>query len=294
VPAEYTISYMSGNEWKLPFNIAVGFHLLLVLGVIYLPGLFDKKPKFADIYTVSLVTIAEPVEPVSQPEPSSEKVPIKTIQTSSVKTKKVAPIAEPVKELAPTPQKAISIKPLKRKKVKKVVKKPKKTSTKKVDRRKIQKLAEALQNEEKAEEKALLAQEELERERNLMKTPEKDASRPQKTPPALKESRTTSIGGSSNLIEAQYHAAIFGRLQQFWSLPEYMQKNPDLVAVVVITISRDGQIANVFFEERSGDRVFDQFVAKTIEAASPLPAIPAAMKKQRYEVGLRFRPESIR
>lgn len=278
----------------MPFNIAVGFHLLLVLGVIYLPGLFDKKPKFADIYTVSLVTIAEPVEPVSQPEPSSEKVPIKTIQTSSVKTKKVAPIAEPVKELAPTPQKAISIKPLKRKKVKKVVKKPKKTSTKKVDRRKIQKLAEALQNEEKAEEKALLAQEELERERNLMKTPEKDASRPQKTPPALKESRTTSIGGSSNLIEAQYHAAIFGRLQQFWSLPEYMQKNPDLVAVVVITISRDGQIANVFFEERSGDRVFDQFVAKTIEAASPLPAIPAAMKKQRYEVGLRFRPESIR
>lgn len=294
MPAEYTISYMSGNEWKLPFNIAVGFHLLLVLGVIYLPGLFDKKPKFADIYTVSLVTIAEPVEPVSQPEPSSEKVPIKTIQTSSVKTKKVAPIAEPVKEIAPTPQKAISIKPLKRKKVKKVVKKPKKTSTKKVDRRKIQKLAEALQNEEKAEEKALLAQEELERERNLMKTPEKDASRPQKTPPALKESRTTSIGGSSNLIEAQYHAAIFGRLQQFWSLPEYMQKNPDLVAVVVITISRDGQIANVFFEERSGDRVFDQFVAKTIEAASPLPAIPAAMKKQRYEVGLRFRPESIR
>ncbi len=73
-----------------------------------------------------------------------------------------------------------------------------------------------------------------------------------------------------------------------------MQENPDLVAIVVITINKNGQIANVFFEEKSGDRVFDQFVTKTIEAASPLPAIPAAMKKQRYEIGLRFRPESIR
>lgn len=294
MPAEHTITYMPGSEWKLPFNIAAGFHLLLILGVVYLPGLFDKKPKFADIYTVSLVNIAEPVEPVAQPEPAQEKTPVQSIKTSSVKTKKVAPIAEPVKIAEPAPQKAISIKPLKRKKVKKIVKKPKDTSSKKFDRRKIQKLAKALQNEEIAEEKAQLAQEELARERSLMKTVAKPITRPENSGQKPKAPGKTQIGGSSNLIQAQYHAAIFGKLQQFWSLPEYMQENLDLVAVVVITIKKNGQIANVFFEERSGDRVFDQFVAKTIEAASPLPAIPAAMKKQRYEIGLRFRPESIR
>ena len=292
--AEDTITFMGGSEWKIPFNIAIGFHLLLILGVLYLPGLFDQKPKFADIYTVSLVNIAEPVEPVSQPDPIQEETTVQSIKTSSTKAKIAAPIADPVKIAEPAPQKAISIKPLKRKKIKKVVKKPKNTRAKEVNRRKIQQLAKALQNEERAEEMARLAREELERERSLMQTPAKTVTRPQKSTPTTRSSGTRQIGGSSNLIQAQYHAAIFGRLQQFWSLPEYMQKNPDLIAIVVITIDRNGQIANVLFEERSGDRVFDQFVAKTIEAASPLPAIPAAMKKQRYEIGLRFRPESIR
>lgn len=294
MPAEYTTTYMPGSEWKLPFNIAIGFHLLLILGVLYLPGLFDKKPKYADIYTVSLVNIAEPVEPVSQPEPAQEQASVQSIKTSSVKAKKVAPIAEPVKIAEPAPQKAISIKPLKRKKVRKIVKKPKNTRSKELDRRKIQKLARALQNEEIAEERVRLAQKELERERSLMKTPVKTATRPKTSVQKPRSSGTSQVGGSSNLIQAQYLAAIFGRLQQFWSLPEYMQENPDLVAIVVITINKNGHIANVFFEEKSGDRVFDQFVTKTIEAASPLPAIPAAMKKQRYEIGLRFRPESIR
>ena len=73
-----------------------------------------------------------------------------------------------------------------------------------------------------------------------------------------------------------------------------MQKKPDLTAVVVITINKNGHIANMFFEKKSGDRIFDQFVTKTIESASPLPPIPPAMKKQRYEIGLRFKPGSIR
>jgi TonB family protein len=101
------------------------------------------------------------------------------------------------------------------------------------------------------------------------------------------------LGSNFNLIERQYHAAILGRLHQFWSLPEYMKKNSDLMAVVVITITKNGQIVNMSFESRSGNRVFDQFVAKTIEVARPLPPIPAAMKKQRYEIGLRFKPGSI-
>lgn len=72
-----------------------------------------------------------------------------------------------------------------------------------------------------------------------------------------------------------------------------MQKDKSLTAVVVITIQQDGEVANLVFESKSGDRAFDQFVSKTIAAANPLPPIPPAMKKQRYEVGLRFRPDSI-
>jgi colicin import membrane protein len=281
---------MSENEWKLPFNIAIGFHVLLILGVLYLPGLFNAKPKFADIYTVSLISIPE--QPVTQPEPAIEEPSVQPIQAPPpVTAKKMAPIAERIAKPTPAPQKAISIKPLKKKKRKKIKENTKEIRTKELERKKRQKLAEALQAEEVAEENARVAQKELERERNLMKTPTQTVSK------ALVRKKTIAekkLGGSSNLIQNQYHAAIFGRLHQFWSLPEYMQKDPDLTAVVVITITKNGKIANMFFEDRSGNRMFDQFVAKTIEAASPLPPIPAAMKKQRYEIGLRFKPGSIR
>ena len=280
---------MSENEWKLPFNIAIGFHVLLILGVLYLPGLFKAKPKFADIYTVSLISITEPA---AQPEPVVEETAVQSPQpvpVTPVAAKKIAPIAEPVEKPVPAPQKAISIKPLKKKKIKKIKKNSEDLRLKELERKRRKKLAEAIRAEEIAEDEARIAQKELERERNLMKTTETAAA-----PSVRKKSvPRKKIGGSSNLIQGQYNAAIFARLHQFWSLPEYMQKNSDLTAVVVITITKNGQIAHMFFENRSGNRAFDQFVEKTIEAANPLPPIPAAMRKQRYEIGLRFRPGSI-
>ena len=278
---------MPENEWKLPFNIAIGFHVLFFLGVLYLPGLFSAKPKFADIYTVSLISIPEPV---AQPEPAQEEVQAQPQEPPPVIAKKVAPIAEPVMKPAPVPQKAISIKPLKKKKIKKIKPNTKDLRSKELERKRRQKLAEALQAEELAEENARIAQQELERERNLIKKSQTVAAKPSGKKTVVAEKR---LGGSSNLIEGQYHAAIFGRLHQFWSLPEYMQKMSELEAVVVITISKNGQIANMFFENKSGNRAFDQFVAKTIDAASPLPPIPAAMRKQRHEIGLVFKPGGI-
>ncbi len=287
---------MPESEWKLPFNFAIGIHLLFIVGAIYLPGLFDKKPKFADIYTVSLINVAEPAphqEVAPQPETQHEPA-IQPPKTAPVKAKKTAPIAEPVATPKPAPQKAISIKPLKRKKVKKNLVKPEDTRAKDLARKKRQQLAEALKDEQIAKNNARLAQEALERERNLIKNPVSVASptgsssNQQKTEP-----KPGGSSGGSNLITNRFHANITGRLQQFWSLPEYMQKDPDLTAVVVITIRKNGEIADMFFESRSGDRVFDQFATKTIEAANPLPPIPAAMKKQRLEIGLVFTPEGI-
>ena len=276
---------MSENEWRLPFNIAIGFHVLFILGALYLPGIFNTKPKFADIYTVSLISLPDTF---TQPERVQEEAK-EPITAPPVIAKKIAPIAESVKLPTPAPQKAISIKPLKKKKIKKTTKKTENLRTKELERKTREKLAEALRAEQLAEENARDAQKALERERNMIKTPTAAAARP-----AMKKTTAGKrIGGSSNLIEGQYHAAIFARLHQFWSLPEHLQRDTELTAVVVITITKSGEVANMFFESRSGNKIFDQYVTKTIESASPLPPIPAAMKKQRYEIGLRFKPGSI-
>ena len=308
------------NEWKLPLNLAVGIHLMVLLGALFLPGLFKAKPKFAEIYTVSLINIAEPVAapPAAQPQaqapsPAKERAsaPPPPPAPAPPKAKKFAPIedapepVEPAPAPTPAPVKAISLKPLKQKVVKEI-KEVKEVKEKEVvpkkndqDLKKVQKLAEALREEAVLTERARLAQEALEQERKVLAQSNK--GRVTQTPTAESSSagppsptNAAAVGSSSsNLIESQYQAAIASRLQQFWSIPEYLQKDPNLTAIVAITITVDGNIANMVVESASGNRVFDQYVKKTIEDANPMPPIPPALKKQRYEIGFRFKPGSI-
>jgi TonB family protein len=305
----YKITAMLSNEWKLPLNVAIGIHVLVLLAALYLPGIFKAKPKFADIYSVSIINVAEPTvsqappvsapKPVSTPKPSQPPV---SAPPTPVKTQKTAPIAEVQEEAAPVPQKSISLKPLKKKKIQKI--KPEEDLVRKQEdqdrkqeivRNNRQRLAEALREEELLAEKAKLAQEALARERNLLQSQQLANNLPSRSSAASdnQASSSASAAGSSNLLESQYLASIFNRLHQFWAPPEYLQQDPTLTAVVVITINQDGKIANMLFESKSGDRVFDQFVNKTIEAADPMPPIPPALKKKRFEIGLRFKPGSI-
>ena len=305
---------MAVNEWKLPLNLAVGFHILILLSSIYLPGFFKAKPKFADIYTVSIINVAEPdVAPpppapkVEQPEVKPPKAEVVKKTVKPVEVKKVVPIAEAQPVTSPAPIKSVSLKPLKKKVVKKIVEpkiasdpieKPKPKQEPKKDylaQQRRQELAEAIREEQLLTEQALLAQQAVEMEKNLLQNQRPSppvVSRPSSTTGSGNNSAKVS-SSSTNQIERMYYAAITNRLLQFWALPESMQKQADLISTAVITIDKNGQIANIYMEQRSGDRVFDQFVSRTIKAANPMPAIPAAMKKQRVEIGLNFKPGGI-
>jgi colicin import membrane protein len=287
---------MLSNEWKLPLNLAIGIHLLVFFGAIYLPGLLDSKPKFADIYSVSIINVADPAAappaappadpapPAVEPQKITATPPEKSTALPLVETPPAAPPEAP-------PQPAISLKPLKKKVVKETPKPVDDSRQKAREQANREKLAEALRQEALLNEQARLAQEALEQEKRLLaQTP---APRPAAPAGTTQSAASGAAGSSSSLIEGQYYAALSNRLLQFWALPEYMQKQADLQATVVITINQNGTIADMFFENRSGDRVYDQFVRKTITEADPLPPIPPALKKQRLEIGLVFRPGGI-
>lgn len=301
---------MRSNSWKLPFNIALGIHIMVLVGTVYLPAIFKSKPKFAEVYSVSLVNIVEPETappagppkvaskpppPAPPPKIKKEVQPVEEPPKVIEKVEKVEPVKEEPIADEPAPPKAVSLKPLKQKKVIKVKEEtpPKKPE---VDRREIQKLAEALKEEEILTEKARLAREAFDQERKLLADSLKASEARQASSSAAAERQSSSAAassasGSSTLLEAKYNAEILSRLMENWSVPEYMQK--DLLAVVVIIIKQDGDVATWEFESKSGDRMYDQFVNKAIEASKPFPPIPPAMKKQTHEIGFRFRPGGI-
>lgn len=279
---------MTGNHWKLPLNLAVGFHLLVGLSAVYLPDIFDAKPRYEDIYTVNLVNLTEQSaapELQSAPEPQVEQ-PQETVPPQAVS------IAPPAPQSVAAPPKAVSIKPLRKKKKKKIVKKPEPQKTNQ-DALKRQRLAEMLKAQQEADEQARLLAEEAAREKKML---QQVRNKPvaKSTNTSRKSSSSARPGGQLSTIEKQYYAALTSRLQALWSLPEYKTWDPSLSANVVITIRKNGEIADSFFEKKSGDRIFDRFVTKTLQDVGKLPPIPPVLKKQRLEIGLIFSPGNIR
>ncbi len=314
---EYQVSYMSSNnDWKLPLNLAIGFHIMVALSAVWLPLLFDTQPKFTDIYTVNLINMAEPeaapagsVPAAAPPQPAVKtppKVIEKTVAPVKVPVKKAAPIAEekPAEVAPPAPPKAISLKPIKRKVKNKVVppddtvRREMEKREKELERQKRQQLAESLKDEQSATEEARIAAEEAEAARKDMLESQRQlsqirSSQMSSTSSGTQSNSTAQSSGTTNALTAQYAAAVAARIQPFFQLPEIKTFDPSLVTVVVITINSNGEIADTQIETGSGDSLYDQFVLKSLEAANPLPPIPPAIRKQRIEIGLKFSPSGI-
>lgn len=299
---EFKPSYNSTQEWKLPINLAIAFHVILAVAVFYLPDLFNSKPRFEDIYSVNLVNLAD--IPAAQPAQETLPRPVQPPPPTESTPENAVPIADKPAVTAPAPPapaQAISIKPSKRK-IKNTIVEPKPASRdNELDRQRRQRLADMIRAEQQAAEQARLLAEEAALEKKLAEEAQKrleelEAERTRmhaRTEQQATQS-TTAMRASNRLsaLENQYYIALTSRLHSYWSVPEYMSK--ELSATVVITVASDGTIMHSFFEVRSGDRIFDNFVTKALQEVGNLPPIPPALNKERLEIGLIFSPAGIR
>ncbi len=292
----FEVTFIKNNEWSLPFNFALGLHIVILAGAIYGPQYFNSKPLFPEIYTVDLINIETPVQQASPSPPPAEQQPAQQAAPEikpDIK-KEVAPVLEVAKPEQPseTVAEPISIKPLKRKIVRKeppVSAEQQKNTLEQIRR---QRLEEMRQAEERAAEAArLAAMEAVNQLKSMIRETNSNTTRDLQA--AARPSGASSGTNNRNVIENQYFASVFSTLQPHWKLPEYKLWDADLSATVVIRIARDGSITNQFFEKKSGDKLFDQFVLKTLQDGSPLPPLPAVLQKNSLELGLRFVPGSI-
>ena len=113
---------MLSTEWRKPFNISIGLHVIVLALAMLAPSLFDRQPKLPEIYTVNLFTATEVAE--TAPAPAKAHAPKTAEKPTERQIEKETPkpvvSIEPAKpEVAPAVETAIakpvSLEPLKQK-----------------------------------------------------------------------------------------------------------------------------------------------------------------------------------
>ena len=69
--------------------------------------------------------------------------------------------------------------------------------------------------------------------------------------------------------------------------------NNALEAVLIIIIRKDGFVTDSYFERKSDNIYFNQFVLKALKESSPMPPFPDQLDEDTLEIGLRFKPGEL-
>jgi len=91
-----------------------------------------------------------------------------------------------------------------------------------------------------------------------------------------------------------YYSIIWSRIREQWALPEGILPQDNFEAIIAVKILRNGAVADLDFEKRSGNRYFDESAVKAVKKGSPFPPLPEWMRESNIEVGVRFRSSELR
>jgi colicin import membrane protein len=101
--------------------------------------------------------------------------------------------------------------------------------------------------------------------------------------------------GNQEIVDRMqlYYALIWSRIKSQWALPQSILRGETRETIINVQILRNGMIADINFEKRSGNSYFDESALKAIKKASPLPALPDWIRDSSIEVGIRFHSSDL-
>ncbi|MCB2184550.1 MAG: TonB C-terminal domain-containing protein [Desulfobulbaceae bacterium] len=292
----FSLGQYPEEQRKKPLILTLSVHFIIFIFMLIPPDFFQANRNLDEIYTVDLFeTVESAPTPQVQPQPQKKVVPP---PIEPVVEKKVAP-ATSLQPVESPPGEIISLKPRVVKKDRRT-KKDNKIAEQKVntalDRIKKQlSRQEALQKAKQVEAAAAaVAENAVDKLRDILHAE-------QSISPAAGTTTSSSSAGSnggkssSDLDEASklYFVAVQQQIQANWILPELQEWKNNLKAVVVVNVRRDGIVKKYFFERKSDNIYFNQFVEKTLNESLPLPPFPQGLKDDSIEFGLVFHPGGL-
>ena len=267
---------MEGN-WSrnvfLPFTVSIACHLFFLIVLIFVPGLKISNRVTSSVIHVNMVTLHKGQSfRVRNPT---------TVKKSSAKTKK---ITEGVSF------KAVSIAPKK---------KAKTSLNKKMSSNDVKNAIERVKNEAEASRPSEVTGaiesikdqvDKTDANRLSAQNADKELSG---TEPGVQ--RGSGPGGGSSLdILTLYKFEISDLVQLNWAYSEQLANaKPDLQTRLVFEVMPNGQIRDIWFTEKSGNRYLDESAHKAIMKSNPFPPHPVELSRPMVEVALRFSPKGL-
>ena len=293
---------MLPSEWRKPFNISIGLHIIAAILAMLTPFLFDRPSRLPEIYTVNLFSATEVAEtlpaPTKTPAAKSAEKPI--VRQIEPEIKKPAVSIQPAKPEISVPVKAAVTKPISLKPVKMKIKVGKTKEEEAVDKAKLSDVVQRLQAKATAD---LAAKDAVSKLADSLKTtpptPTPDSSKQSTTGQTSSATKTEGLSGPKgtgiepDFYMKQYYSAVYQQIHDHWVLPDLQNWDNALEAVLVINIRKDGVVTDSFFERKSENIYFNQFVLKALKESSPLPPFPGQLDKNTLEIGLRFKPGEL-
>ena len=85
------------SEWRKPFNVSIGLHIVVVGLAMLAPILFERQPRLPEIYTVNLFTATEVAETLPSPKKTEAAKPVEKTAVRQIEpeTQKPARNCEP-------------------------------------------------------------------------------------------------------------------------------------------------------------------------------------------------------
>ncbi len=94
-------------------------------------------------------------------------------------------------------------------------------------------------------------------------------------------------GKALSFLQKVYFSDLAGRIKNAWILPPQLRtETKNLMVILAITISSDGNILKVVVEESSGNIFFDESAIRAVKKLGQLP--PPPIEGKQITIGLRF------
>jgi colicin import membrane protein len=271
------------------FAVSVFMHVLFFLGLIFFQD-FERPKPLPPVIQVDLVSFAS--EPLLEtPDTPDDKVKTEDkVETDAVSTK-VTPKVEPVEEtkrIIPEIKAEISLK-TKPKDLKELMAKKKKP---KIKKEKIVKKADPEAQQKKKPAKKI-KDPKPDRISEALRRLQKKVTTQGKKDPGEKSGANAGYGKKGYTQIGLYKMVIGAAIEQNWAFNDVLAKmDQNLEVRILVKILKSGEIRDIIYETKSGNRYLDESAKKAIKKANPLPQLPAGMYS--YDVLIGFTPRGLK